>query len=67
MSGPELTRWNRAGLDRFRYIEGNAAIAVAVAIPHDFFVVIVPEPQLCNPHPQLVLFSRGEVRQSKLM
>ena len=25
MSIPDLTRWNRAGLDRFRYVDGNAA------------------------------------------
>ncbi len=25
MSRPDLTRWNRGGLDRFRYIDGNAA------------------------------------------
>ncbi len=25
MSQPDLTRWNRGGLDRFRYIDGNAA------------------------------------------
>ncbi len=25
MSGLDLTRWNRAGLDQFRYIDGNAA------------------------------------------
>ncbi|MEM7426153.1 MAG: hypothetical protein AAF441_08655, partial [Pseudomonadota bacterium] len=25
MSGKDLTRWNRAGLDRFRYVNGNAA------------------------------------------
>ncbi len=25
MSGADLTRWNRAGLSRFRYIDGNAA------------------------------------------
>jgi len=24
MSGPDLTRWNRAGLARFRYVDGNA-------------------------------------------
>lgn len=24
MSGPDLTRWNRAGLGRFRYVDGNA-------------------------------------------
>lgn len=24
MSGPDLTRWNRAGLTRFRYVDGNA-------------------------------------------
>jgi hypothetical protein len=24
MSGPDLTRWNRAGLSRFRYVDGNA-------------------------------------------
>ena len=25
MSRPDLTRWNRGGLERFRYIDGNAA------------------------------------------
>lgn len=25
MSGPDLTRWNRAGLARLRYVDGNAA------------------------------------------
>ena len=24
-SGQDLTRWNRAGLKRFRYVDGNAA------------------------------------------
>ena len=26
MSLPDLTRWNRAGLSRFRYVDGNAAV-----------------------------------------
>ena len=30
MSRPDLTRWNRGGLDQFRYIDGNAAIYVDI-------------------------------------
>ena len=49
MSGPDLTRWNRAGLTRFRYIDGNAVdflerlrVSLVAKLPDWTDIVVAP-------------------------